>query len=259
MENSTKSDKVGLGLVKHKEPVTVEELQKLFPKKKNTITEETAEIINKTINDPSFNGYSLMQTLVDYQGVMYNNKGSIGDYINAIRFCSFLENESDSTVKAYIKTFSHRDFVKERMDADFESVGYRELTSAASRYRKSPMVRAILTQADVPLYLLFRGYTYKAVEVLAETMQKAKLDRDRINAAKELLAAVKPPENMKIELGVGPNQEAIDLNAQLSRQLAESVAMQRKMLEAGMDFSEATRLNIQLNDVEEAEVIDDDE
>jgi hypothetical protein len=245
---------MGLGLVKKDNHVTKEELIQLFPRKKNTITEDTVSVVNATIDDPDFDGYSLVQTLVDYQGVMYNNSGKVIDYINAVKFCAFLETGNDSATQAYIKTFSRRDFVKERIGADYESVWYRELTSAASRYRSSPMVRDILTQADLPFSLLFRGHAYKAIEVLANLTVHAKADRDKINAAKFLLDAVKAPENLKIELGVGPNKEAVDLNTQLSAQLAENIAMQKKLIGAGVDLKEATKLNINLEDISDAEI-----
>jgi hypothetical protein len=90
--------------------------------------------------------------------------------------------------------------------------------------------------------------------VLANLTVHAKADRDKINAAKFLLDAVKAPENLKIELGVGPNKEAVDLNTQLSAQLAENIAMQKKLIGAGVDLKEATKLNINLEDISDAEI-----
>ena len=61
-----------------------------------------------------------------------------------------------------------------------------------------------------------------------------------------------------MELDVG--ERTANLQQQLSAQLMESVALQKKMLEAGVGFEEATKLNIKLksnDDFEEAEVIDE--
>jgi hypothetical protein len=67
-------------------------------------------------------------------------------------------------------------------------------------------------------------------------MENGKYDRDKINAAKELLAATKGPENMKIELDVGVSESSAV--QQLNDQLAEIAGRSLKHLEAG-----ATNLN----------------
>ena len=62
-------------------------------------------------------------------------------------------------------------------------------------------------------------------------METAKYDKDRISAAKELLAATKGPEKLQVQLGVGAGESsAID---RLNDQLAMIAARQRGMLEAG--------------------------
>jgi hypothetical protein len=59
---------------------------------------------------------------------------------------------------------------------------------------------------------------YAAVRVLATEMETAPMPRDRIAAAKELLAAVKPPENLKIEMDIGVKENSAiqSLNEQLA-------------------------------------------
>lgn len=233
---------------KPKHEFSVEDLKKAFPAKKDTITEELAEMINDAQQDPSFNGNEFMEALVTYQDVMTRGSYSLKEYINAIKYCAYLESEGNSQTEAYKRARANDEFVIERRDASTDSVGYRELTSAASRYHKTAIVRQILTQSDMPLYLMFQGERYRAVALLAREMMTAAYSKDRITAADKLLTHVKPPENVNVELQVGPNQEAKDLGAQLSEQLAKSVAMQRAMLEAGIDLATATKTGISLND-----------
>lgn len=237
--------------------ITKEDLQKALPSRKNAITDEIAEIINRSIHEPEFQGVPLLDTAITYEKVMTQNRASIKEYLRALKFCAYLVSMDDNFTEAYKRAFSDRDFVKERLNVSTNSTKYNELTSAASRYRKSKLVVDILTMSQVPLDLMFTGARYKAVGVLAELMVTAKLDRDKINAAKELLAATKGPEEVKMELDVG--ERTANLQQQLSAQLMESVALQKKMLEAGVGFEEATKLNIKLkssDDFEEAEVID---
>ena len=240
---------------------SVEELKAKFPSKKNTITEETAALINAANMDENFNGDEFMKTMIEYQSVMIDCSGSINEYINALKFCAYLESE-EGIVEAYTKARSGDAFVQERLGAKSGTPEYNALSAAASRFRKSPMVRQILTQSDMPLYLMFQGGRYQAVAVLMREMESAAYSKDRIAAAKALLDSVKAPENMQVELKVGPNKEAVDMSTQLSRQLAESVAMQKKLLEAGVDIREATKLGIKIKtqeelEIEEAELLDE--
>src|SRR5574344_424983 len=211
--------------------VTIEELQKALPSRKNTITDEIVEILNKSQDDPEFQGESLLQTAITYENVMMNNKAGIKEYIDAIRFCAYLISLEDNYTEAYKKTFSYRDFVKNRLDATPDSSKYRELTNAASRYRRSKLVVDLLTFSQVPLDILFSGYRYKAIGVLANEMETAAYSRDRIAAAKELLLAVKGPENKKIELEIGVKESSAVAN--LNEQLTELANSSLVQLESG--------------------------
>ena len=211
--------------------VTVEELQKALPSRKNTITDEIVEIINKSQDDPEFQGESLLQTAITYENVMMNNKAGIKEYIDAIRFCAYLISLEDNYTEAYKKTFSYRDFVKNRLDVTPDSSKYRELTNAASRYRRSKLVVDLLTFSQVPLDILFSGYRYKAIGVLANEMETAAYSRDRIAAAKELLLAVKGPENKKIELEIGVKESSAVAN--LKQQLTDLANDSLLQLESG--------------------------
>ena len=211
--------------------VTKEDLQKHFPSRKNAITEEAVDIINKSRTEPEFQGESLLQTAVTYEKVLQQNKAGIKQYLNAIRFCSYLVSLDDNFTEAYKKTFYDTDFVKDRLELSTSDVKYKELTSAASRYRRSKLVVDILTMSQVPLHLMFTGMQYKALGVLNEVMMTARLDRDKINAAKEILAATKGPENVKVDLDIGVKENSAV--QQLNDQLAQLAGSQKIHLEAG--------------------------
>lgn len=231
------------------ELVTLEELQSAFPAKKNAIPQEVVDIINRSKEEPEFQGESLMQSAVTYSNVLQNARVGMVEYVNALRFCAYLVSVDDNYTQAYIKTFWERDFVKKHKDLPTESNGYKTLVTAASRYRRSKLVVDVLTLSQVPLDLMFTGARYKAIGVLANLMETSKLDRDKINAAKELLAATKN-ENQKIELEIGPSQEAVSMQSQLDKQLTELALNQKKMLEAGYGIGDVQKTGIQLDVIE---------
>lgn len=211
--------------------ITIDDLKNSFPKKKAAITQEAVDIINNSLSDPEFQGESLLKTASIYQNVLQGARASVPEYLNAIRFCAYISTEDANYTEAYKRVFCEREFVKERISAPTDSQKYVELTSAASRYRRSKLVVDILTASQVPLDLIFSGYRYKAIGVLADLMQTARYDRDKINAAKELLVATKGAENVKIELGIGVQESSAV--QQLNDQLAEVAYKQKRLLEGG--------------------------
>jgi hypothetical protein len=242
---------------KDKTEFTLEELQKKFPKKAKSITEETVQLLNDANNDPTFNGDEFVRAMVDYQSVMIEGSYSMKEYINALKFVAYLATDADNLTEAYKKARANDTFVQERLEAKTDSNEYKELTNAASRYRKTPLVQKLLTQSNMPLYLMFQGTTYQAVAVLSNEMHTAAYSKDRISAAKAILEHVKPPESMEIALEVGPNEEAKSMQLNLNEQLAQIASNQKRMLEAGIGINEVQRVSVKLNDADKDEDVID--
>lgn len=233
--------------------LTIEQVKKDMPLKKGVITQDAVDIINASLNDPEFQGESLVQTAAIYEAVLRGARASIPEYLNAIRFCAYMSTNNSNYTEAYKKVFSDREFVRLRRDLPTDDPRYGELTSAASRYRRTKLVTDILTASQVPLDLIFTGHRYKAIGVLADVMENGKYDRDKINAAKELLAATKGPDNVKIELDVGVSESsAVD---QLNDQLASIAGRSLKHLEAGAtSLKELGAMKVIDSDIIEGEV-----
>ena len=234
--------------------LTVEDVQNALPSRKNAITQELVDVINEVKDEAEFQGEPLLNTAVVYEKLMINNKASVREFIDAIRFCAYLVTMDDNYTEAYKKTFYYRDFVKERINADTKSIKYAELTSAASRYRRNnKLVADLLVYSQAPLEIMFLGWRYKAVGVLADTMMNAKLDRDKINAAKELLVATKGPETKRIELDIGVKENSAI--ASLNEQLSVMAGKQVMLLESGArELSDFGSLKPKQEDVVDAEI-----
>lgn len=236
--------------------VTVEELKNAIPAKKNTITQEMVDLINKVQKEPEFQGESLAKTMITYQNVLKGVKGGLMEYLNAIRFCAYIVSMNDNYTEAFKRVFSDRDFVKKRTNVPPGSTEYSELSSAASRYRRSKLVVDILTASQVPLGMLFLGHQHDAVGVLYDVMMTAKLDRDKINAAKELLAAVKLPESQKIEIDMSVKENSAV--QQLNDQLAAMAVRQKMLLENGVNtLDDFGALKVKEESFVDGEIVDE--
>jgi hypothetical protein len=176
--------------------LTTEHLQKLFPKKKSDITNAELLRIRRSMDDPEFDGYDLVQSLIDNQDVMNLHRCSFAQYTSAVKFCAYTMGGNVSAKDAYIRTFGHRDFVKDKVDLDKNSNKGKELSSAASRYSNSPLVQELARRESIAIYLSYRKQVHDAFGVLEDEMHNAPLSKDRIMAADRYIVHAKPPENM---------------------------------------------------------------
>lgn len=234
--------------------VTLFDLQCAMPAKKSLVTQDIVDIINKVQEEPEFQGETLVQTMVTYQNVLQKAKVGIKEYISAIRFCAYLVSMDDNYTEAYKRTFYDRKFVKDRITLDTSDPRYGELTSAASRYRRSKLVVDILTLSQVPMELMFAGLRYKAVGVLANVMMNGQYDRDRVAAAKELLLATKS-DNIKVDLDIRVNENSAVTD--LRTQLAQMAATQTAYLQSGTASLQELGAMKPKNDYEDAEIGDE--
>ena len=230
-------------LTKQREDITLQQVQKAMPSRKGSITQEAVDLINKVRSEPEFQGEDLITTLITYEGAMVGAKASIGEYIAAVRFCAYMMTNGENYTEAYKKAFWDREFVQNRLSAATSSQEYSELTSAASRYRRSKLVVDILTLSQVPLDLMFTGVRYKALGVLADRMENAKLDKDKIAAADTLLKHTAPKDS-KLELNIGiGNTDAI---TSLNDQLTALAKRQQNLLSSGLSLQEVQKLGVKL-------------
>ena len=233
------------GIKKNEDEVTVDTLKMYFPTKSHTITQELADTINEAQNAPDMAIEGFMENLVEYRGVMEKCQASMKEYIRAVKFCAFLEFTDYNITEAYKLSRINDKFVKDRWDAPTDSPKYRELTSAASRYyNKTNLVKQILLQADMPWNILFQGAKYTAMSVLMKEVTEAAYSRDRIAAAKEILAAVKRPENKKVELEIGFNDTVKSFQEQFDEKMGKMAEMQLKRLQSGETIKDVQKLDI---------------
>lgn len=233
---------------------TREEIIKAFPHRKNAVTDELIAIFNSTVGDPLFEGESLLQSAITYEKAMLAGRCKLQDYVRAVKFCAYLGTMNDNYVEAYRKVFYDRDFVKNRMNVSTTSDEYKELTSAASRYRASKLVTEILTYSQIPENIFYAGYRMKAMGVLHDMMYNARSDMAKVNAAKEILAATKGPEKIDMRLDVEVKESSAV--QQLNEQLMQMAAKQKILLEAGgTDLKELGAMKAVEREIEDVEVI----
>ena len=230
--------------------ITLEEVKKIFPSRKRYMTHEVVEVLRDSVDIPEFQGESLLQMAIANEGIMHQVGASLKDLLYALKFCAFVITSGDNYVTSYKKTFKHKEFVKTRESAPAKSLPYNELAGAASRYRASKLV------SELYLSSVFNGYRYRALGVLVSIMEDGKLDRDRVNAAKEVLAATKGNE-IKLTVDFTGGNTAV---ASMQEQLRLMAQQQLQYLENGTaSLAQLGQLKPAAEDnIIDAEEMDDD-
>lgn len=248
--------------IKHNE-VSLEKLKELFPNKKNTLNQQTVDLINAAQQDPEFDGVSIISSMMTHKGLIDKHSASMAEYVNAVRFCGIMQSDYKMTAtEAYKRVFFDREHVQKCLkeaDGDTSSSAYRELTSAASRYNKSPLVVDIMTQADVPLYLLLGGLRFEMSLALANEARTAPLAKDRIAAMDKFLTHVKPPENIKLEMDIGVKKDSIIDDYEQA--MAKMVAKQKELIALGANVKDIANASIvkRDEDIIDADIGDNDD
>ena len=262
IDNSMAGTKlVTMGVVKHSDEgklINKFDLLKAFPEKAKTITDDLVNYINLAQSDAQFDVLTMFSQMIEYRDVLERNKGSMYDYVNAIKFCSYLEVCNDNYTQAYIKAFSHRDAVKSRMFCATSSTEYKELTSMASQYSRTKMVTDIRTVTDAPLQLLMRGSRIKALNMLMTEAATCATGKDRIAALDAFLKHTAPiaDKSTKFEVNVGTNNDSQKRFDNMIDQLNIIGNQQRELIERGGDISQIQKLNLKKEEIID---VDDDE
>lgn len=228
-------------VVRNKSTITKKMLQDRLPHKRNTITDEVVNLINNANNNPDFNGDEFFDLVIEYSDIFNRSDNDIKQYIKALKFCAYLESTDFNSTEAYIRAAGTEDYVLNRKDKPKDSKEWRELVSMASRFRKTKLVKSILTQADMPLHLLFQGERYKAVVQLSKEIVGAKLSKDRIAAINTMLTHVKPPENLQVAEGVTTNSNS-DIIDKFQETIAGLVKLQKQQIIDGEDLGKVTNI-----------------
>jgi len=206
--------------------LTLEQFKEVLPKHvRGSLTQEIVDEINTNITDPIL-GKVYRDNLLSYTSVMNEGRFKTTDYINAVRYVSN-RMMSDSNVSAYLKTFpdKHQWFIEEGTSA-------KDISSYVAMFVKGKLVQAIMAQTLTPFHILNQEYHQKALNVLVELMFNAKSEKVRCDSAKNVMDALKPPEDTKIEINVGLKEDS--KLQEIKQYMLELAALQHRNIELGI-------------------------
>lgn len=237
--------KVSLDVLKEPEPdlLTVEGLQKIYPRKVNRETlEECVKIMNESITDmDSVMREHYRDNLVGVIDVIKEGERiKFADYVKAVKFCSY-KMAGYTDTRAYSLTFPER---IERMVR--EGISNANLYVYANSYAKNKVVVEIMAKLLVPTHIMYQDYFHMAVKTQVEIMTDDTISpKVRSDAANSLMTHLKQPEIKQAELKISTNDNGAI--GSLTEALNNLSNAQKQALSSG---------SIKLKDISEAEIIE---
>lgn len=239
--------------VKSNSGFSVELFKNVLPKSHRTmVTEELIDRINQMGENQAL-AESFRDNLIGYTTILKDGKFKLEDYVNAVRFVSYkLLNNTD--LDAYIKTFPDR--FQRLLD---DGVSRDDVAAYAWAYKKNKLVILITEQTLVPTHVLNSPLHQEAINVAASMMYSARSEMVRLKAAETVIMATKPPENTKIALEVGFNEETRNSQQHIADQFAALAIQQQALLARGYTISEVQKLNLARPGAVEDAIFEEDE
>ena len=224
--------------------LTMDVVRQVLPSKfARAITDENVAQWNLVTSDPDMAAY-YRENFITYSKVLNEGKFTVDEYLNAVMYCSH-RLAGETTKDSYLRVFPHK-------ATEWLVKGVKTKTQDAyvSMYNNTKLVRKIMEQSVIPIWVLNQDKAQAAINVLADLMDNADSEKVRSDSANALLNHLKKPDNLKVELDIGV-KEGSEL-ANLQKVMADLAQAQLAAIQSGG----VNALGIAESRIVEAEVIE---
>jgi len=223
--------------------LTKEKVKKLLGKQCNAkVTDSVMELLNNIEKDTDLDQALMEDRIVSNINVLEGTKGSMPEYINAMKYCTLKQNMSN--IKAYTIVFPDRVQAHEETKIRREAEGNPlkvSLESKVSNYNRGPLIVKIDTQLAIEFSVLYATQRHRALKVLIDLSQgNSALSASgekmtvtpmvQMQAASKIMEELKPSEENKLSIDINVKDDSLDL---LKDSLADIAKVQMGHLKAG--------------------------
>jgi hypothetical protein len=228
--------------------ITKEKLLTMLPKKTSiAVTDEIVAMINNIEEDTGLPQELIEEDIMSYTHLLGTGTNGMRELVNAIKFCNLKRVKTNK--EAWSVVFP---------DKYDRLIGLNKpIDNHVAAYNGSKLVVAIDKEMLIPVHLQYAGYFHAAVKKQFDLMNGTSSQGTGKTtpmvehlAAKELALLTAAPVDTKIDIKVGPNDAALDMQAEMNEQLRAIVASQRVRLESGEDITDVQAIGINYVDIE---------
>lgn len=219
--------------------LSLEDLKTTLPKSvARKIDQSFVDNFNATVKDPNYRE-QIKANYLGYISVIHSGKYKAMDYLNAVKFCTFVL-AGYKNKDAYYMAFPDR--VRQFHINKTSAVDIQNLVNG---YKRNKLVKTILEQSITPSWIVNQDVYQEAINVQVKLMKTAKSEMVRQNAAACLISELSPPKETKMSIGI-TERDKDSLDA-LTSSIREFSNQQRQALERG---------SVNLKDVAHTQIID---
>jgi hypothetical protein len=221
------------------------ELQSALPAVfRGSINKELLDEINTNLKNVDLED-SYADQLIWFGSALSDTRYSLSNYVKAVKYVS-LKAVGHTNVSAWSTTFPDRFNRLKKLGKTA-----KEIHNHVASYVRSGLVVKLLAQAMVPVHLVNQKAFQDAINVQVHLMNNAKSETVRTTAANSILANVKPPEAIEIDIEVtntDTGASAIDLLKTVSVDLAKQYSELLKNKAVTLETIAKSKITNEVND-----------
>ena len=205
--------------------IKLEELKQTLPRTLNKyVSEEFVDNLNNMIDDPQIMD-TFRENLLGHISILQSSRHSMEEYVNAVKFITYkLVGKKDIDAYAIVFPDRYNKLINKGLDRS-------EIGPYVSAYNKSKLVVKLLEQTLIPSHIINAPLHQKAINELVNIGLNGTNEMARVNALSKVAELTKMPEETKIKLDIGyENNNAIDELRQATQELARQ---QKLSIESG--------------------------
>ena len=229
--------------------ITKEKLSKMLPRGCATkVTDNVMQVINNMGDSVGLDQNLLEQELMSYMYLIGGKQGiGVEDLVKAVKYCTLKRHMTNKKAWGIV----HPTKLKELND------GGRVVDSFVSQYNGNKLVVAIDTEMAIAVHIGYSGLFHKMIKREADIAMGNLYDiegnRVKVSAmvmqqaTKDLIATLKPPEAMKVDVTSEMGEKTLTVQQNLINQMAYATDIQMRRLQAGEHISTVQKLGISLD------------
>jgi len=255
---------------KNRFKMTKEQLEQFLPKgSRAKVTDKILEILNNVEDDGIDQGY-MREKVISFAEVLKDGY-PIEDYLKAIKYNIAVANGVTNR-NAYMMVHPERTAeierkakIREEEIAKGLAKSPIDLDNYVAMYNKGDLIVEIKARMALDVAIMNQPVNAEALNVKINLMRgiaapdpSGKAQRVtplvQLQAAQAVFAATEMPKDNTIQLKVGYDEQALEVQKGISEQLRLMAEAQMQNFKAGKSLTEVQKLNVQY---EEAEIVDD--
>jgi hypothetical protein len=247
--------KTGIDITQKKHNIDKVKLQRLLPKgSSHKVTDEIINTIGLMETHTGLFQDYMEESLLSHLPVLREIKVDLIDYINAIKYCNLKRNMTNE--KAWEIVFPEK--FKRLYDSG------KQISNHVAMYNSSKIVVKLDASMMIDIKIQYAPVLHQAIrkEVSIMTNDEVSFHVQHL-AAKTLIETLVPLEEQKVDIKIGPSDDAKAHNEKMFGEMRKIAENQQELLRQGHSLEDIQRLNLKIEveeddgDDEYAEIIEE--